>query len=229
VQFEVKIVLETLKVSLPTLFYGAIGRLDRDTTDQRLRNWGQALLDLSDLALDLEGREAIDWTRAFVVMSNHQSLYDIPALAVAVPGSLRFVAKKELFRVPIWGRAMREAGIIPVDRQNREKAIDSMKVAADAVRQGIHIGIFPEGTRSPDGRLLPLKKGGFMVALETGTPIVPIAISGTKDAWRKHQRTPLKGLRARVRFGAPIEVAGKSRDELMEEVRAYFVENVEGA
>jgi len=168
---EARIVYETLKISIPTMLEGALGRLDRAAVDRRLRSWGQAILDIAEMRLDIRGRDDLDWSRSYVIMSNHQSLFDIPVLTVAVPGSLRFVAKKELFRVPVWGQAMRAARIISIDRQNRRSAIESLHDAADVLRSGIHIWIAPEGTRSLDGKIGKLKKGGFMLALDTATPI----------------------------------------------------------
>jgi 1-acyl-sn-glycerol-3-phosphate acyltransferase len=155
-------------------------------------------------------------------MSNHQSLLDIPVLAVSVPGSVRFVAKKELFRVPVWGPAMRAARIISIDRQNRRSAIDSLRDAAQVLREGIHIWIAPEGTRSLDGKIGPLKKGGFMLALDTGTPILPMTISGTRHVRRPHDTQIVKGVHVDVFFGQPISVDGRSRDDLVSEVEGFF-------
>lgn len=216
------IVYETARISIPTVLDAAFGRLDRATVDRRLKSWGQRCLDLADMTLDIRGAEAVDWSRAYVVMSNHQSLFDIPVMTVAVPGSLRFVAKKELFRVPVWGSAMRAANIISIDRQNRSSAIDSLKDAADVLKAGIHIWIAPEGTRSLSGRLLPLKKGGFMLALAAGAPILPVAVSGTRNARRKHERHIVRGVQARVTIGQPIGVIGRNRDDLMSEVEHFF-------
>jgi 1-acyl-sn-glycerol-3-phosphate acyltransferase len=204
VLIEARIVYETAKISIPTMLEGALGSLGRDAVDRRLRSWGQACLDAAAMTLDVRGRDAVDWSRAYVVMSNHQSLFDIPVIAVTVPGSLRFVAKKELFRVPIWGRAMR---------------------AAEIIRSGINIWIAPEGTRSITGAIGPLKKGGFMLALDTATPILPMAISGTRLARKKHGRTIQKGVRVDVRFGQPISVEGRDRDQLMAEVDAFLRAN----
>ncbi len=222
---EARIVYETAKISVPTMVEGALGRLSRETVDRRLRSWGQAILDVSEMTLDVRGKEAVDWSRAYVLMSNHQSLFDIPVLAVTVPGSLRFVAKKELFRIPIWGPAMKAARIVSIDRQNRRSAIDSLNAAADILASGIHIWIAPEGTRSLTGELGPLKKGGFMLAIDTATPILPLAISGTRLARKKHERSIQKGVRVEVVFGSPIPVAGKSREALMAEVEAFLRAN----
>jgi 1-acyl-sn-glycerol-3-phosphate acyltransferase len=217
---QARIVLATAKISLVTVVESIIGTIDRGRIDRRLRGWGQQLLDIVQMTIDVQGREAVDWSRAYVVMSNHQSLLDIPVLAVAVPGSLRFVAKQELFRMPLWGPAMRAAGIISIDRQNRERAIASLRDAGAALQSGVNIWIAPEGTRSPDGDLLPLKKGGFMLAVETGAPILPVVLDGTRNVRGKHERGLVKGVHATVRFGTPITSEGRDRDELMRAVEA---------
>lgn len=219
---EARIVYETAKISIPTVLEGALGRLERDTVDRRLRSWGAAVLGIVDVKLDIRGRDAVDWSKAYVIMSNHQSLLDIPVLTVVVPGSLRFVAKKELFRVPVWGQAMRAARIVSIDRQNRRSAIDSLRDAADILRSGIHIWIAPEGTRSLTGSIGPLKKGGFMLALDTGTPILPMTISGTRHIRRPHEKTIIKGVHVDVVFGQPISVEGRTRDDLLAEVETFF-------
>jgi 1-acyl-sn-glycerol-3-phosphate acyltransferase len=219
---QARIVLWTAKISLATVADAALGRLDRETVDRRLKRWGQAILDIAEMTLDVRGRDAVDWSQAYIVMSNHQSLIDIPVVAVTVPGSLRFVAKKELFRVPVWGSAMRAAGIISIDRANRDSAIASLRGAGDSLRSGVHIWIAPEGTRSLDGHLGTLKKGGFVLAMETGTPILPVVIDGTRHARKKHVREIVKGVHATVTFGQPIPVAGKDRDALMREVESFF-------
>src|SRR5262249_37276311 len=185
---------------------GALGRLERATIDKRLQSWGRACLAIAEMHVDVRGRDDVDWSRAYVIMSNHQSLFDIPVIAATVPGSLRFVAKKELFRVPIWGQAMRAARIISIDRQNRRSAIDRLREAGDALHSGIHSWIAPEGTRSLDGTIGPLKKGGFMLAIDTATPILPMAISGTHNARRKHERGIQKGVHVEVVFGQPLSV-----------------------
>jgi len=219
---EARIVYETAKISVPTVLEGALGRLDRATVDRRLQSWGRAVLAIAEMRLDVRGRDAVDWSRAYVVMSNHQSLFDIPVIAATVPGSLRFVAKKELFRVPIWGQAMRAARIISIDRQNRRSAIESLREAGEVLHSGIHIWIAPEGTRSYDGTLGTLKKGGFLLAIDTGTPILPMTISGTHNARRKHERGIQKRVRVEVTFGQPLSVEGKTRDELLAEVETFF-------
>lgn len=117
--------------------------------------------------------------RAYLVMSNHQSLLDIPSIIGTFPGRVRMVGKKELGEVPIWGHAMKAAGVVFVDRNNREQSIAALERAKEQLLQGTSIWIAPEGTRSRDGELGPFKKGGFHLARQLALPIAPAWITGT--------------------------------------------------
>jgi len=133
-------------------------------------------------------------------MSNHQSNFDIPVLLAHLPVQFRWLAKAELFKIPIFSRAMRGAGYVRIDRFNRESAIQSIKEAAAKMKDGVSVMIFPEGTRSHDGSIRPFKKGGFVMAVDTGVPIVPVILQGTlpimdKNSWRTAgESTPAKCL-----------------------------------
>lgn len=197
-------------------------RLDRVQADARIAAWAKKLFDYADIRLEIHGRERVDWSRAYIVMSNHQSHYDIPVLFQAVPGSMRMVTKAELFRVPLWGRAMREAGFIEIDRGNRQKALDSLRAAAEKINSGINVWIAPEGTRSRDGRLGKLKRGGFLLAVETGTPIVPLAIDGTFGVLAPGSLKLQRGRVVRVTIGAPIPAQSKDVEALRDEVERFF-------
>jgi 1-acyl-sn-glycerol-3-phosphate acyltransferase len=175
---------------------------------------------LSGARLEVEGREKIPSDRAVVFMPNHQGNCDPPALLTLLPPVL-VMAKKEFFRIPILGQAMRLRRFIPVDRQNREQAIQAVNNAVKAVRAGQSFLIFPEGTRSRDGRLQPLKKGAFVLAMTAGAPIVPISVSGSSKIMRKGEFGIHPG-RVRVVIHDPISTEGctlEDRERLMEEVR----------
>lgn len=181
--------------------------------------WGRAALVLGGVRLDVEGVENIPRDRPAIFMANHQSNFDVPILYAQLPLQFRWLAKKELFDIPFFGFAMKRAGYIPVDRADRKKAINSMRDAADRIRQGTSVIIFPEGTRSPDGNLLPFKKGGFILALESGAPIVPVAISGSIDLMQK-QSLRIRGGTVKLRIFPPIEtgqLTADERDRVMEE------------
>jgi len=158
----------------------------------------------------------------FLLFANHQSTLDIIALFIVMKDRpIAFATKRELFSVPVIGWYLRVAGFIEVDRQNRERAIQSYEKAGEQLRGGAVICIYPEGTRSIDGSILPFKKGPFVLALNTKVPIVPCAVEGAQHAVRKHT-TKLYGNTIRVRVGAPIatEALGPDdRDALLVQTR----------
>jgi 1-acyl-sn-glycerol-3-phosphate acyltransferase len=161
-------------------------------------------------------------------MSNHQSHMDIPMLYATLPSpTIRMLAKTELFRIPLWGRGLRAAEFIEVDRSNHQRAVQSIEHAGRLVRDGVSIYLAPEGTRSIDGRIGKLKKGGFHLALETGAPIVPVAIRGTINILRRGDRAMRSGQRVSVQIGAPIEVAERNIEGLISQVADFLVKNVE--
>src|SRR5437868_1587846 len=137
----------------------------------RFGMWGaRSGIRVAGVRVRLVGRDHLDPQRAYVYMANHVSNLDPPALIPYLPQRASVMVKNELFRVPLLGRAMRMVSLVPIDRRNKEAAIASVRAAAEVLRSGISVVVFPEGTRSPDGRLLPFKKAPFHMALETGAP-----------------------------------------------------------
>jgi 1-acyl-sn-glycerol-3-phosphate acyltransferase len=161
---------------------------------------------LAGVKVIVSGRENIPAEQAVVFMSNHQSNCDPPALAPNLPPVL-IMAKQEVFRVPILGRGMRMRGFIPVDRQSREKAFAAVDLAVEALRKGSSFLVFPEGTRSGDGRLQAFKKGVFLMAMKAGAPIVPISVSGSSKIMRKGEFVVHPGT-IRITIHDPIPTAG---------------------
>lgn len=170
----------------------------------------------------------LDPRRAYVFMSNHVSQYDVLAVVAALEEfQLRWVAKKELTRIPVFGWALRHTGHIIIDRSNQQQAIASLRAARTQLEEGLSVMIFPEGTRGLTGQpLLPFKKGGFMLALETGFPIVPLAIRGSGRILPRGSLTPRRG-DVEVVVGPPIPVDGLDRDELMQRVRDFLTAYVD--
>ncbi len=174
---------------------------------------------LAGIEIEVRGLENLQPKRSYIYMSNHGSNLDPPILIPSIPGRCSVLVKKEVFRVPILGTAMKVADLVPVDRSNRDAAIESVRAAAEVLRRGLSMVIYPEGTRSPDGRLLPFKKGPFHLAMEASVPVVPVTILGTTDLWPKGTWAMHPG-KATLIFHPPLETANfADRDELMAVVR----------
>ncbi len=175
--------------------------------------------------LVVSGQEHVVPSRPTVYVSNHQSASDIPALLAALPVNVRFVAKKQLRWVPIVGWYLQLAGHIIVDRSNTRAAIASLDAAARKIRAGTSILVFPEGTRSPDRRILPFKKGPFALALKAGAAICPVTIEGSGKLMPKHSWRIFPG-EVRVKIGAPIDASNygpEDRERLMRDVRNVVI------
>jgi 1-acyl-sn-glycerol-3-phosphate acyltransferase len=148
---------------------------------QRLaRWWGRLLLGIARIPVQLEGLEHLAPGQAYVYAANHRSSFDIYVLIGNLPGRFLFIAKKSLFRIPVFGQALTRMGSISVDRENLQSAIQSLNRATAIVKSGVSMIIFPEGTRATSRELLPFKKGVFIMAMKAGQPIVPVSISGTR-------------------------------------------------
>lgn len=179
---------------------------------------------LSGITVDVRGREHIQYQRAAVYAINHTSNVEPPIIFLALSSlfpRLRVLYKAELRKLPILVRAWDLAGFVPLERGNRDQSLPAIDRAAEALREGNSFLIFPEGTRSRTGELLPFKKGGFIMALKGNAPIVPVAITGARDAMHKGSFV-IQPVTVRVRFGAPVETAGltiEERDRLVSVVR----------
>ena len=218
----------TALYSLLVLLRALFGKLDRRIVDKYCREWSTALLKLVRTSLTVCG-EVPDFNdgRRYIIMSTHASHYDIPVSFVSLPGSIRMLAKKELFKIPLLGQAMAAAEFPSIDRSNRQNAVRDLDRARAMMESGIVLWAAPEGTRSPDGNLLPFKKGCFHLALETEAVIVPVAIRGIHRVLPARSMQINLGQPVDVRVGTPIDTAGKSKEDLagvMEEVRQRLEE-----
>jgi 1-acyl-sn-glycerol-3-phosphate acyltransferase len=216
---------ETFSICWPTVLDAFRGRLTKETCDERLDSWGKNVVRNARIHLEVLGREHLRPGETCLVMSNHQSLYDIPVLFHVVGPNIRMITKKELFQVPVFGAAMEAAGFIKIDRSNRHRAIESLERAKALLASGTRVWIAPEGTRSRTGALLPFKKGAFYLAFEAGLPILPVTLKGTRDVLTAKGVASHRDAHVRVTLHAKIEPRpyterGKvGRAELMEEVR----------
>ncbi len=183
------------------------------------RLWARAGLGLAGVRVALTAREPLPPGRAHVFVANHQSYMDIFALAAVLPGEFRWVAKRELFRIPLFGRAMRRAGYVPVDRDDPRRARANLSQAAAVLAAGRSLVVFPEGTRSADGRLRPFKRGAFALAEAAGVPVVPVALHGSREVLRPGGYRITPGT-VRVELAAPIDPAGLPQAELLARARA---------
>ena len=185
------------------------------------RGWARTLLFATGVRVEAHGTEEIDPTASYIYFVNHESFYDILVLFACLPGQIRFLAKQSLFYLPVLGWSMAAAGFVPVDRADRKRAAASLEKAAKKIQRGKSLIIFPEQTRTKTGELLPFKKGGVLIALKTGNPILPVGLAGTFSIIRKGSFFLSPGPVA-VEIGGPIPTAGKSvgdRDALLEESR----------
>lgn len=211
----------TLRASVPMVLDGLLGRIERGAVDRRIDAWSRGLLDALGVRVRVRGAEHLRGWRPAVVMSNHQSHYDIPVLFQVIPAPLRMVAKAELQRIPVWGEAMRVAGIVFIDRGDRARAIANLQRAKEQLARGVSVWIAPEGTRSPDGALGAFKKGGFVLAREVGAAIVPVTVSGTRDVLPPRSLATRAGVEVTVTIHPRVDPrAFATRDALMEAMRA---------
>jgi len=191
------------------------------------RLWGKIALLVNRVKVRVEGIEHLKGEGPYIFMSNHQGTYDIFALLGHLPFQFRWLAKKELFSVPFFGWVMAAAGYVNVDREGTRKTVEAMNEAAQKIREGMSVVIFPEGSRSPDGSIQPFKKGGFTLAIKSKVPIIPISIIGSREIMPKGKLTVTSG-EIRIRIDHPIETQNyslKDRKSLMEKVRQTISKN----
>jgi 1-acyl-sn-glycerol-3-phosphate acyltransferase len=190
------------------------------------RWWSRGVLGSAGVEVRVRAHATLDPKQPYVVMPNHLSSVDIWSVFVAVPVPLRFIAKKQLGQIPLFGWAMRAGRFIFIDRQNATSARRSIDAAAARIREGRSVVIFPEGTRSPDGRLGAFKKGGFHLAINSGAQIVPVAIRGSREVMPRGSLFIRPGV-VEIEIGEPIPTAGLGpgdRGALLTKVRARVAE-----
>ena len=224
----IRAVLSTLSFIVATLLgsVGALvlGALDRsgDLVFWLARLWARVILGVPGIKLEVKMRAPLDPARPYVFMPNHASMVDIWVMFVAIPASFRFIAKKQLASIPLFGWAMSAGRFIFIDRQNALAARRSMDEASRRIRFGQSVVIFPEGTRTRDGRLGAFKKGGFHLAIDSGAAIVPVAIRGSRAVMPRGAALIRAGT-VSVEVGEPIPTTGlgtDDRDALIAKVRS---------
>ena len=211
----------TIALGLASIWFAAVTRKQK-WSHLCGRLWGMVNLVAAGVRVRLRGLDRIDLNRAYVFAANHQGWFDIFSILAKLPVHFSWLAKEELFHLPILGPAMSATGYIRIDRSDHRKALESMNQAAVRVKNGTSIVIFPEGTRSLDGVLQEFRKGGFMLAIKSQQPIVPVSISGSYPILPKKGDWAIHPGRIDITIGNPIPTGGcsmKDRDRLMEEVR----------
>ncbi|MBP7868089.1 MAG: 1-acyl-sn-glycerol-3-phosphate acyltransferase [Acidobacteria bacterium] len=214
------VVMSTLAV-LSTLLSGK-GRLQHGCA----RLWARFILRVSGVRWRAEGLGRLPADRPCILMSNHQSNMDIPILLTALPIPFRFLAKESLFRIPFLGWYLRRCRHIPIHREDPRKAVRSLRDAAEKIRGGVSVLVFPEGTRSEDGHLQEFKKGGFLLGTFSGALLVPVAIAGSRQVLPKGS-SDLRSGKVSLAVGEPLDAAGASSrdaDRLMDEMRRRIEE-----
>jgi len=189
--------------------------------------WAKILLLICNTKAEVIGKENVLLGKPQIFMANHQSDFDIFIVLAHIPGQFGWLVKKELFNIPIFGAAMKSAGYIELDRNDREKALQSLDQAALSIREGKSIMVFPEGTRSPDGEIKKFKHGTFYLAIKSGVPIVPISIIGSGEILPKRS-LKIKPGKIKLIIGKPINVKCftlENRQELITEVRNAIINN----
>lgn len=202
----------TAVFSLAALAGGLVGA-PRRWFDGIHRSWSRLLLRLAGVRVETAGLEHLRPGGRQVLAANHQSLLDILALFAALPVSLRFVAKQELSRFPVFAGAMRRAGHVFIDRSGRRQAVEAVRRAGERMdREGLALAVFPEGTRSADGRLRRFRRGAFSLAIDIGAELVPVAVEGGAKILPRGGRELEPGT-IRIRCAEPVPLEGCDRED----------------
>ena len=202
-----------------------------EKTHQFVHFWGRICLFLAGLKIEVKGSENIPPGGPAIYVSNHQSNFDIPIIYSGLPIPFNWLAKKELFKIPLFGLGMKQNGNIPIDRSNRKTTIHSIIIAAQRIKEGTSVVIFPEGTRTPDGDLQEFKKGALLIAAKAQVPVVPIVIHGSyiiqpKDRWRIEPGTVV------LEILPPLptnDLKTRDIDQLTEKIHRLIAASLQGA
>src|SRR5689334_21468912 len=208
-----------MAVTVLALFSSSAGAID-----SVIRLWARLFVAAGGIDLHIENAAALDPKQRYILVANHHSYFDIPCILAAVPQPIRFMAKASLFKIPIFGWAIGRAGFIPIDRKNRRTAVKSFDLAAERIRKGNTIVIFPEEGRSRERTMRPFQRGAFLLALKSQLEMVPMAVDGTFDIFRVGAKRVTPG-RVTIRVGTPIDCAGmtlRDKERLATESRGQI-------
>ncbi len=216
----------TLLLSIWTILELFLTKMSREKLDRRLRWWAHSLLNFIDLSYYVHNPNdfKVEKGKSYIIMCNHNSYYDIPLSLVAIKGSVRMMAKKELLKIPVWGQAMKMTEFVSIDRFNPRQALKDMKYAKRIMDNGIILWIAPEGTRSKNGELQELKPGGFRLAIECGATIIPLAINGSSEVMPANSFLVNRGHKVDIHIGKPLDSSEYSKRQRNELMKAYEAE-----
>jgi 1-acyl-sn-glycerol-3-phosphate acyltransferase len=217
--------LDTIPFATATLVV-AMFKSNAKIIDPLIRTWARVIVRAAGIDLRTEGADKIDRNQRYILVANHYSYFDIPCIFAAVEQPIRFMAKVSLFKIPIFGWALARAGFIPIDRKNRRTAVKSFDLAVERIRKGNTIVVFPEEGRSRERAMRPFQRGGFLLALKSGLPILPVAIDGTYDVFRAGATRVTPGV-VTIRIGTPIPTEGltvRSKQMLADQARGQILE-----
>jgi 1-acyl-sn-glycerol-3-phosphate acyltransferase len=223
-------VLVTIPCASATIAVAAVNSTS-PLIEKIIRFWAKTLVRAAGITLRAENVDVIEPGRRYILVANHYSYLDIPCIFAAIPQPIRFMAKVSLFKIPIFGWAIARAGFIPIDRKNRRTAVKSFDLAADRIRKGNTIVIFPEEGRSRERTMRPFQRGAFLLAIKSEKTIVPIAIDSTYDVFPVGAKRVTPG-RVTIRVGLPIETANRSvrdKEKLLTEARTQIETMLFGA
>jgi 1-acyl-sn-glycerol-3-phosphate acyltransferase len=225
-------VVSTLSICFLVFYLRLTRTYNREYADSVLRWWSGVLLRVVGASWEVSNTHniMIKPGRPYIIMANHRSYYDIPLSFVSLPGSIRMLTKKELFKVPIWGKGMKAAEFISIDRNDIDQALKDLEEARKIMQSGIVLWVAPEGTRSRTGKLGDFKKGGFMLALQTGAVIIPVGIKGSETILPPDTFDFVLGRKIEVNIGESIDASLyniEQRDVLMQNVR-HAIEGLTG-
>ena len=214
--------------SIPIILFGWLDR-NKDFVGRITRFWAQWMIWSTGIHYDVSGYENLQYNKQYIFMCNHESALDIIFGVAAIPNNIIFLAKKELFKIPVFGWALKAAGMIKIDRQNPLTAKESVDAAVDILLQSnFSTLIYPEGTRSENCNILPFKKGGFILAIRSQIPVVPITILGAGDALPKGSYC-INTTKIKIIFGQPILTEGmdiNDKDILLQNCRNIIEQNM---
>ncbi|HEY6844098.1 MAG TPA: lysophospholipid acyltransferase family protein [Thermoanaerobaculia bacterium] len=217
------VVVVTIPLALATMIVAMV-RSNARLIDRITRLWATAIVRAAGIDLRTENTGILDRSQRYIIVANHYSYFDIPCIFAAIPQPIRFMAKVSLFKIPIFGWAIGRAGFIPIDRKNRRTAVKSFELAVERIRKGNTVVVFPEEGRSRERTMREFQRGGFLLALRSQLPILPVAIDGTFDVFSAHARLVRPGP-VTVKVGTPIPTEGltvREKERLLNESRAQI-------